>query len=177
MSVLLPRIGVTGCFRALSLLKNHTDKIVGTFWVMDGYGFEEDRRVSSWWSDTVLEENQAQALLDIVRDSDFHSEHDNPLYLGFCIIVVGDPNRPANLDYVIQHFRMCNFEGEAMLEILAEHNIPAHAEITDFNGFAIYRPEYPKNLHRWSTQHWEDYCSYLVSVHGESMLKRFWGSF
>lgn len=174
MTVLLPYVGVTGCIRALSLLTNHPAKIVGTFWLMDGYGFE-NRSTPGWWLDTAIEENPAQALLDHVRDTEFLQEHENPLYLGFCIIVVGDLNRPANFDYVVQHLRMCNLEGVEMLEILAEHSIPARAVSRGFGDFVCHRPEYPKDTYRWTAQHWEDFCSYLLSVWGESMLTRFWG--
>jgi len=61
MGVLLPQIGITGCKRAKSLLKNYSENIVGTFWIMNGYGFDEPN-IPDWWTDIVFEDNQAQAI-------------------------------------------------------------------------------------------------------------------
>lgn len=181
MSLLLPDIGVTDCHRAESLLRNYSTNIVGTFWVMNGYGFNEPDH-PSWWIDTVLEDNQAQAILDAYERGYFSGEHDNPLYLGFCIIVTTDKNNPANFSYVIQHLRMLEVEGIGLLRILAKQNIPAHTEVTYPMSFLNQRYDYneesiPKSLKKiygWSVQLWEDYCSYLMAVHGQSMTASYW---
>lgn len=181
MGLLLPNIGVTGCDRAESLLRNHSTNIVGTFWVMNGYGFCEPD-TPSWWIDTVLEDNQAQAILDAYDNDYFSGEHDNPLYLGFCIIVTADKNNPTNFSYVIQHLRMEEFEGIGLLRILAENNIPAHTEVTTPMSFLHQRygykeesvPKLLKKINGWSVQLWEDYCSYLMAVHGQSMTASYW---
>lgn len=182
MAVLLPYIGVTSCSRALSLIENHPDNIVGTFWVMSKYGFDTDD-IPSWWIDIVLEENQAEAMLEAFERGYFDGEHDNPLYLGFCIVVVANQTNPANLSYVVQHLRMCEAEGISILELLAKYNIPAITEVTYHKAFLSYRfgymghdevPEKLLKLKHWSCQLWEDYCSYLVSAHGYKMLSVFW---
>ncbi|AFZ25781.1 hypothetical protein Cylst_3656 [Cylindrospermum stagnale PCC 7417] len=41
MTVHLPKIGVTLCERAESLLEEYPQNIVGSFWVMCGYGFDD----------------------------------------------------------------------------------------------------------------------------------------
>jgi hypothetical protein len=48
MGLLLPRISFTGCDRAESLLRNHSTNIVGTFWLMNGRGFDEPN-IPNWW--------------------------------------------------------------------------------------------------------------------------------
>lgn len=181
MSVLLPRIGVTECSRAISLLENHLDNVVGTFWVMNGYGNEEPN-IPGWWTDIVSEENQAQVILDAYNRGAFDGEHDNPLYLGFCIIVVASKDNPADFSYVVQHLRMADFEGIRLIEILAKENIPAHTEVTYPMDFLSIRYRYQeenflrrlKDLRGWGVELWEDYCSYLVANHGQNMTNDYW---
>ncbi len=181
MSLLLPYIGVTDCSRAESLLENYSNNIVGTFWVMNGYGFDKPD-TPDWWINIVLEDNQAQAILDAYERDYFFGEHDNPLYLGFCIIVTTDENNPANFSYVIQHLRMVGFEGVRLLRILAKKNISAHTEVTPPISFLNERycnnegsvPESMKDMSSWSVQLWEDYCSYLLAVHGQEMTSIYW---
>ena len=96
--------------------------------------------------------------------------------------MVADKNNPANLSYVIEHLRMVDSEGVELLKILAEHNIPAHTGVTFPIGFLEQRygydeesiPKLLKDLKCWSAQLWEDYCSYLMAVHGESMITQYW---
>lgn len=183
MAVLLPYIGVPSNTRAELLLKNYPSSIVGTFWVMNGYGFDEPDH-PGWWTDIVLEKNQAQTILDSYENGYFKGQHNNPLYLGFCIIVVGDKGNPANVSFVIQHVRMAEFEGVKLLTILAQHNIPAHTEVTYPKQFLERRygyrdddiPEHLKDIHHWDVQTWEDYCHFLLSVNGERMLERYWSN-
>jgi hypothetical protein len=177
MTVLLPRIGITDCTRAISLLEEYPQNIVGSFWVMCGYGFE-DEEIPDWWIDNVLKDNQAQSIINTFEKGYFREEHDNPLYLGFCIIAVADTSNPAHLSYVIQHLRMEEFEGISLLRIMARYNIPAHTEVSYPKEFLNYRyrenhPIYEnlyKELNSWSVHVWEDYCSYLMSEHGECMF-------
>ena len=152
MSLLLPWIGVTDCSRAIALVQNYPSNIVGTFWVMSGYGFDDD--IPGWWIDIVLEDNQAQAILGAYEQGSFSEEHDGPLYLGFCIIVTADKGNPASFSYVVQHLRMTGFEGVRLLKILAEHNIPAITEVSYPIHFLRQRygeeknfPESLKNLY------------------------------
>ena len=180
MSVILPNIGVTSCSRALALLKNCTEHIVGSFWVMAGYGFDTNN-IPDWWVDIVLEENQAQTIIKAYEQGAFDGDHKNPLYLGFCIIVVADTSNPTALSYVIQHLRMCTWEGISLLQVMAEHNIPAHTEVSYPPTYLSMRLKgestsykFYENISRWNTQFWEDYCNYLIAEHGESMLEKYW---
>jgi len=188
MTVYLPNIGVTSCSRAVSFLQNYPQNVVGSFWLMCGYGFETDD-IPSWWIDSGLKENQAAAILDEVRLDSFVKEHSNPLYLGFCIIVISDSENPINLSYMIQHLRMLWSEGIELLDIMSQHNIPAYTEVTYPEFFLNYRyssyrdhgdislkkhEHLKKSLHNWSALDWEDYCSYLMVKHGGYMLVRFY---
>ena len=179
MTVHLPRIGVTDCSRAKALLEEYPQNIVGSFWIMSGYGFSSDD-IPYWWSDLVLKDNQAQAIIDAYEEGLFNGGHDNPLYLGFCIIVVADLSNPANLSYVIQHLRMWEYEGISLLRLMARWNISAHTEVTYPESFLNARYGYvsdsnaykrlSKSLSHWSVNNWEDYCSYLIAEHGQWMF-------
>jgi hypothetical protein len=179
MTVHLPRIGVTNCIRAKALLEEYPHNIVGSFWIMCRYGFSTED-IPYWWSDLVLKENPAKAIIDAFKQGAFDGEHNNPLYLGFCIIVVADPSNPIHLSYLIEHLRMWACEGIALLKIMAEFNIPAHTEVTYPEGFLNDRYGYNnesdtynhlcESLSHWSVQTWEDYCSYLMSEHGQRMF-------
>jgi hypothetical protein len=177
MTVHLPWIGVTICMRTISLLEEYPQNIVGSFWVMCGYGFN-NKQIPDWWIDNVLKDNQAQGIIDAFEKGYFEGEHDNPLYLGFCIVVVADSSNPAHLSYVIQHLRMWEAEGIYLLKIMARHNIPAITEVSYPEHFLIDRygkenPNYKylrETLDHWSVQVWEDYCSYLMSEHGQRMF-------
>jgi hypothetical protein len=177
MTVHLPQIGVTHCQRAVSLVEKYPQNIVGSFWVMCGYGFEYEN-IPNWWISNVLKDNQAQGIIDIFEKDFFHDGHDNPLYLGFCIIVIADPSRPGNLSYLIQHLRMENSEGIELLRLMAKHHISAHTEVTYPEYFLKYRygdicdqyRHFRETLDHWTIQVWEDYCSYLMAEHGQGML-------
>lgn len=178
MTVHLPKIGVTLCERAESLLEEYPQNIVGIFWVMCGYGFD-DEEIPNWWIDNVLEENQAQGIINAFEEGYFDRGHDNPLYLGFCIIVIADSSNPAHLSYVIQHLRM--WEGILLLRIMARHNIPAHTEVSYPKQFLSCRygednltyKYLRETLDYWSVHVWEDYCSYLMSEHGQWMFFKY----
>ena len=76
---------------------------------MSGYGFDK-KEIPSWCvdvdNDIYFEDNQAQLIIDAYEAGLFASEHNNPLYLGFCIIVVADPDNPANLSYSLPSVRL-----------------------------------------------------------------------
>ncbi len=177
MTVHLPQIGIPSCMRAISLLEEYPQNIVGSFWLMCGYGFD-DEEIPDWWGDNVLEDNQAQGIINCFEKGDFKGQHKNPLYSGFCIIVIANSSNSIHLSYLIEDIRMCEDEGIALLKIMARYNIPAHTEVSYPKQFLSYRyreenPNYKflrETLRHWSVQVWEDYCSYLMSVHGQRMF-------
>lgn len=178
MTVLVPIINYTDCIRAISLLEEYPQNIVGSFWVMCGYGFDDQDKIPDWWLDNnVFEDNQALGLINS-REKGFPlGDHD----LGLCIIVIADSSNPAHLSYMIQHLTMCEDEGIALLKIMARHNIPAYTSVTDPEFFLISRygqknPTYQhlrETLDHWSVQVWEDYCSYLMCEDGQLMFHNY----
>ncbi|MFM6097289.1 MAG: hypothetical protein ACKPCG_03920 [Dolichospermum sp.] len=177
MTVHLPEIGIPSCMRAISLLEEYPQNIVGSFWLMCGYGFD-DEEIPDWWGDNVLEDNQAQGIINCFEKGDFKGRHKNPLYSGFCIIVIANSSNSTHLSYLIEDIRMCEDEGIALLKIMARYNIPAHTEVSYPRQFLSYRygeenPNYKflrETLNHWSVQVWEDYCSYLMTIHGQWMF-------
>lgn len=178
MTVHLPEIGIPSIRRAKSLLEEYPQNIVGSFWVMCGYGFNDKEKIPDWWIDNVREDNQAQGIINGFEKGYFRGKHDNPIYSGFCIIVVAYSSNPTHVSYVIEDLRMWEAEGVALLRIMAHHNIPAHTPFCYPDDFLSYRygsenPTYKylrETLDHWSVQVWEDYCSYLMSVHGQRMF-------
>ncbi|MFM7364596.1 MAG: hypothetical protein ACKO11_08895 [Cuspidothrix sp.] len=180
MTVHLPSIGIPSFTRAISLLEEYPQNIVGSFWLMCGYGFNDRQKIPDWWIDNVLKDNQAQGIIDRFEKGYFKGEYNNPLYLGFCIIVVADYSNPAHLSYDIQHLRMYEGEGISLLRIMARHNIPActYTYRSYPDDFLNYRygkenPNYKylrETLKHWSVHIWEDYCSYLMSGDGQRMF-------
>ena len=174
MTVHLPTIGDVYYARAISLLQEYPQNIVGSFWVMCGYGFEY-QPIPEWWLNNALSETQAQGIINAFET--YGSVEEN-VCLGFCIIVFADSSNPAHLSYLIQHLRMLKFEGIALLKIMARHNIPTYTLVTYPEEFLNYRygsknPTYQylrETLNHWSVQVWEDYCSYLMSENGQPMF-------
>ena len=174
MTVHLPTIGDVYYARAISLLQEYPQNIVGSFWVMCGYGFEY-QPIPEWWLNNALSETQAQGIINAFET--YGSVEEN-VCLGFCIIVFADSSNPAHLSYLIQHLRMLKFEGIALLKIMARHNIPTYTLVTYPEEFLNYRygsknPTYQylrETLNHWSVQVWEDYCSYLMSVDGQRIF-------
>jgi len=181
MSVLLPNIGVTQCRRAKALIEEYPERIVGSFWVMCGYGFDEEN-IPDWWIDNCLREDQAKGILDGFNSGWFQGEHSNPLYLGFCIIVVADSLNPCDFSYVIQHLRMLEFEGVELLKIMEKYRIPAHTEVTFPEYFLMQRygsssqayKYFCQNINHWTISVWEDYCGYLLANHGQGLLVEYY---
>jgi len=181
MSVLLPRINHTDCIRAEILLENYNQNIVGSFWVKFCNGFQK-QNIPSWWGDLVLEENQAQAIVEMFDKGWIVPEYEDPFYYVSCIIVVADRSNPASLSYVIQHTRMDNDEGIMLLRIMAKHNIPVITLVTDYEDFLHDR--YPEKseaykllipvINNWTVDVWEDYCSYQMAESGKEMLVKYW---
>ena len=53
MTVHLPEIGIPSFIRAISLLEEYPQNIVGSFCVMCGYGFNDKEKIPDWWIDNV----------------------------------------------------------------------------------------------------------------------------
>jgi hypothetical protein len=171
MTVHLPEIGITGCERAKSLIEEFPQNIVGSFWVMCGYGFDFDtEEIPDWW----INLDSAQDIIDVFEEGYFDGEHNCPVYLGFCIVVIAEPSNPAHLSYVIEHLRMFEYEGIGLLRIMSHYNISTIVELRYPNDFLSHRyPTYKsltKTLNNWSTDVWEDYCNYLMSIDGQRMF-------
>jgi hypothetical protein len=173
MTVHLPWIGITSCIRAKSLLEAYPQNIVGSFWIMSGYGLTQPR-LPIWWIDNVFKDNPAQHIINALKQGYSLEEHN----LGFCIVVVADSSNPAHLSYVIQHMTIWEGEGIDILKIMARYNIPVHTEVSDPEQFLNDRygkenPTYKylrETLDHWSVQVWEDYCSYLMCEDGQLMF-------
>jgi len=143
---------------------------------MCGYGFEETD-VPDWWIDNVLKDNQAQGILDYFEEHSDDQSYNKLLNLGYCIILVTNPENPVDISYMIQHLRI-RLEGERLLKSLAKYNIPAHTEVsfpsdfikTRYKDQTVIQEKNLLSLDSWTTQIWEDYCSYLVALHGKDML-------
>ncbi|MBW4662212.1 MAG: hypothetical protein KME15_26465 [Drouetiella hepatica Uher 2000/2452] len=174
MSLLLPRIGITDCTRAIVFVSNFPQNTVGSFWIANGHGFGKPT-LPDWWINSVNSENPAQAILDAYQSDDFNGHPK----LVTCILVTADSSNPANISYLVQHTRMNSFEGLELLKVLAQHNIPAYTGTTLHDDFLSRRfssqiPKELKDLHYWSVQLWEDFCSHQLAEHGQRMLAQFW---
>ncbi|MEA5617625.1 hypothetical protein VB711_07210 [Cronbergia sp. UHCC 0137] len=171
MTVHLPEIGIPAIRRGKLLLEEYPQNIVGSFWVMCGpYGFN-NKQIPDWWIDI----DSAQGIINAFEQGLFMGEYKNPLYSGFCIIIFADSSNPAHLSYVIENLRMRKYEGIHLLKIMARNNIFAQTEVSYPEQFLSYRygeenPNYKylrEKLDHWSVHVWEDYCSYLMSKHGQ----------
>ncbi len=180
MTVLLPYIGATTCLRSMSLLEEYPQNIVGSFWVMCGEGFD-NIEIADWWIDSSDEKNQATVLAKSIFNAFgdcLDVEHNNPLYLALCIIVVADSSNPAHLSYIIEHLRIPDNQIIQLLIKMALYNIPACTRASSpkqflYNRYGQKNPNYQylrETLDHWSVQVWEDYCSYLMSGYGQIMF-------
>lgn len=174
MSVLLPNIGISDCQRAQLLLEKYPQNIVGSFWLMCGYGFETED-IPSWWN-----YDKAQDIIAAFERGDISQSHNDPLYIGFCIIVCASSSNPADLSYVIEHLRMCEAEGVGLLRLMAKHKIPASTKVTYPEQYLSNRLEVNhvhdrlrESLEYWVTPVWEYYCSYLMGQHGRGMFAQY----
>ncbi|MBD2294457.1 hypothetical protein H6G06_13465 [Anabaena sphaerica FACHB-251] len=166
--------------RAISLLQEYPQSIVGSFWIMCGLGYLLDydgSEIPDWWIDNLDEDNQAQGIINAFEKGYFQGLT-NPLAGGYCIIIVADSSNPAHLSYVIARLIMRESEGINLLRIMARYNIPAHTEVMYPDEFLSLRygekhPSYQylrETIDHWSVQVWEDYCSFLMSEHGQGMF-------
>lgn len=178
MSVSLPTIGYTvNSSIILKLLEHHPEKVLATFWVMcrDGLSME----LPDFWEDIILQDNQAQRILEYLELGYIEQSHADPLYYGLVIAVV-DTGNFLDFHYMIRQIRINTIEGIPLLQELSKHNIltiPCIYSPADFLNTRFYHTkleafakEYKiflrQSLSHWSAQVWQDYCDYLMSQQG-----------
>lgn len=185
MSVSLPTIGITtNSFTICELLEHHPDKVLGTFWIMCRHGLSME--VPDFWEGILSEDNQAQEMLSYIDLGYIKQSHEDPLYYGLVITVV-DTGSFLNFHYIITQIRLNDFEGIAVLQELAKHNIytvpciysPRDYLDDRFNRDCLrkdkakgYELLLRQSLRHWSIQVWEDYCEYLMSLQGSEIYSR-----
>lgn len=163
-------IGVTSCgFTMATLVEHHPDNIIGTFWLpstADNY-----QAINTRWIDYVLEENQAQAILDDINIWD----NEPLLYTHMIIVLTGNTNNPGDYSFMAGLTRF--IESVSLLKILAKHNISAHTEVS-YPGLFYDESAKGKDYSLWtklSLVDWNEYVRLqLVSVHGKNMLEQWW---
>lgn len=170
MSGTVFNIGVTTCgFTMATLVEHHPDKIIGTFWLPSTV--EDYHKIRSRWVDYVLEENQAQAILN---DIDVW-ENDPLLYTHMIIVLTGNPNNPGDYSFMAGITRF--LESTSLLKLLAENNIPAHTEVS-YPKLFYQESSKGKDYSLWgklTLVDWNEYVRLqLVSEHGQNMLEQWW---
>jgi hypothetical protein len=184
MSVVPPQLGSVNCSRAIALLEHYPENIVGSFWIMADDNTLEMRNLPDWWLNIISsQENSAQAILDGFKEGKFKGQHNNPLYYGICIIVVGSKENPAAFSYLVQEVRMDEDEGIGLLRSMVKSNIPA-LPVETLSPAVFLSARFDtrtktysflhQNISRWSIYVWEDYCSYLLGSNGKKMLTNYW---
>lgn len=167
------KLGFTDCgFTMAALVKHHPSSVIGTFWLPETV--EDYRNLSSKWIDYVLEDNQAQAMLD---DIDILKAEPH-LYRHMVIVLTGNPHNPSDYSFVAGITRF--LESRSLLEVLAKHNIPAHTEVSYprifYDESATGKTGKEDDL--WSELSLNDWNEYirlqLVAEHGKSMLEQWW---
>jgi hypothetical protein len=163
-------IGVTTCgFTMATIVEYHPQNVIGTFWLPST---EKDyNKLTCKWVDYVLEENQAQALLDDIDI--FRSEPH--LYTHMVILLTGNPHHPGDYSFMAGITRF--LKSTSLLQALAKHNIPAHTEISYpdlFDDKSAENADY--NIWgRLNLNDWNEYIRLsLVSVYGQDMLQQWW---
>ncbi|NJN11523.1 MAG: hypothetical protein HC815_27530 [Richelia sp. RM1_1_1] len=165
-------IGITSCGTTMATLVNHhPDSVIGTFWLPSTP--KAYKQLSCKWTDYVLEENQAQALLD---DIDI-LKSERHLNTHMIILLTGNPNNPSDYSFMAGVTRFV--ESKCLLEALAKHNIPAHTEVSYPSLFDnLDYKDTPTSYDIWeklSLAEWEEYIRLtLVSVHGQGLLRNWW---
>jgi hypothetical protein len=151
------------------LVELHPNSVVGTFWLPptpDDY-----EKLTCKWIDYVLEENQAQALLNNIDILQGEAH----LYTHMIILLAGNPSNPGDYSFMAGVTRFV--ESHSLLKALAKHNIPAHTEVTYPKSFYDLNAK-AQDYYIWSKltlTDWEEYIRLtLVSNHGSSMLKNWW---
>jgi len=168
MSGTVFNIGITSCgFTMARLVEHHPDNVIGTFWLPSTP--DDYNELTCKWVDYVLEENQAQALLD---DIDI-LRNEPSLYTHMVILLTGNPSNPGDYSFMAGVTRF--LESTSLLQALAKHNIPAHTEVSyprsfydiDATSYGIWSD--------LSLADWEEYIRLrLVSNHGQNMLCDWW---
>lgn len=170
MSGTVFNIGVTDCgYTMAALVKYHPHSVIGTFWVPATV--EDYQNLSCKWIDYVLEDNQAQSMLDNIDTLDAEPH----LYTHLVIVLTGNLNNPGDYSFVAGITRF--LESESLLRVLAKHNIPAHTEVS-YPSFFYNEGAADKGYHLWSKLSLNDWNEYirlrLVAEHGKSMLEQWW---
>ncbi len=163
-------IGYTSCGSTMTrLVELHPHAVIGTFWLpstVDDYS-----NLSCKWADYVLEENQAQALLNNIDTLDAEPH----LYTHMVILLTGNPNNPGDYTFMAGITRF--LESTQLLRELAKHNIPAHTEVS-YPDFFYEETAKGKGYGIWGELTLSDWNEYirrtLVSCHGENMLELWW---
>ncbi len=162
------QIGYTDCGHTMArLVELHPNSVVGTFWLpstVNAY-----RSLSNRWSDYVLQENQAQAILDDLEIW----ESESLLHTHMVILLAGNPNNPGEYSFMAGITRF--FESSSLLRALARHNISAHTEISYPDSFYHQTGESYLIWSQLDLNDWNEYIRReLVAVHGKRMLERWW---
>jgi hypothetical protein len=163
-------MGNTSCgTRMAQLVEYHPSNIIGTFWMpveSDDYP-----NLGCKWIDYVHDDNPAQSMLD---DLD-NLKDERCLYTHMVIILVGNISNPADYSYVAGITRF--FESTRLLRFLADHNIPAHTEVSYPRCFDD-KNSATKGISLWQKLNLSDWDEYirlrLVAMHGGNMLSRWW---
>lgn len=163
-------IGVTTCgFTMAALVKHHPNSVIGTFWLPATV--EDYNSLSCKWIDYVLEDNQAQAMLDDIDTLDAETH----LYTHMVIVLTGNRNNPGDYSFVAGITRF--LESGSLLRVLAEHNIPAHTEVS-YPSFFYDESATDSGYGLWSKLSLNDWNEYirlrLVAAHGQHMLQQWW---
>lgn len=169
MTLLLPRNGITDCSRAIALIKSNPDRFIGAFFVMTGYGFDDERHTAEFRQyvtpKEILQARAAGASLP---------------KLGFCIFVIAG-SHPMDISFLIQHFRFVDFEGIEILQLLDSFNIPIETDIASFSSYLRTRQlPVPPDINSfdavdtWDWNQWNDYAHWLLTECGSSMLCNYW---
>ncbi|MEG4092308.1 hypothetical protein, partial [Microcoleus sp. Pol12B4] len=88
-------IGYTDCgYTMAALVKHHPSSVIGAFWFPATV--EDYNNLSCKWIDYVLEDNQAQAMLDDIDILDAEPH----LYTHMVIVLTGNYNHPCDYSFV-----------------------------------------------------------------------------
>jgi hypothetical protein len=167
MFVNLPKIGQTDCDDLWNKIEEYKDYILGGYFIMCGYGYEE-KILPTWWYEI---KNSDELIKKVTRD-DFKFSHDNPAYLGFVIIAVKNIIEGSNPDFIIKHVRMCTSEGIAILRLFSKNNIPINTKARfpyqyhekKFETKVVFDGESQgQGIKKWKQEDWHNYCLDIYS--------------
>ncbi|MGL4759288.1 MAG: hypothetical protein ACRCXZ_08180 [Patescibacteria group bacterium] len=173
MSVILPTLGTTGINPVMQIMEKNLDCLIGTHFVMNGYGLEE-RDHPQWWRQIQTASEMKEFVID---QQAIETDHGDPLYLGFIIAVFANKSCPTDFGFCVQQFRMNRVEGYPLIKFLVENDIPVNTQSISPLYFGKLR-KFPKdkmeNIAAWSTSDWYDYCNQLMTNDHHSMLSKFY---